>query len=172
MRFLKRYLRSPELVLAIANFGLMVWVFGMDGLDTWVDPVFSTISALLPFSGTAVDMIATVVILAALAPLMLPLTWIILVAAAFEIIGFDDWQPLVWWSVPGSVLWGVCVAYLYRLVRTGDRQASKAAFLTWQIQATPRPKCPHCGQPMPHEGAGDYIVASDSSDVATVEADV
>lgn len=162
-----RYLRSPEFVLAIIDFLIVLVLFGFEAID-WIADEIEPAFAILPFSAVVNEWIFIGVLLGFLATVMLPISWVVLLAAVLEVVSIDDESTFVLLALPSSVLWGFGVAFLYRVLKTSSYASARAATLHWRVRVSPAvfTPCPHCGQPMP---VGDEPVEANAVEANDVE---
>lgn len=156
MRVIARYFRSPEFVLAITNFAVMVLLFAYEQIDYLIEWIIEPFGSAV-ILGNLGYTIGAVVFFFVTAPLLLPLTTVVWIAAVFEFIMIDDYNTLLVVSAPNAVLWGFGAAFFFRLLHTYDLVAARSATLRWRTgrQYEPVSVCPHCGQKMPLSSKDD-----------------
>lgn len=162
MKVIARYFRSPEFVLAITNFAVMVSLFAYEQVDTLAEWLIEPFASA-PMLGNFGEMVGIVVFFFITAPLLLPLTTVVFVAAVFEFITIDDYNTLLAVSIPNAVLWGFGAAFFFRLLQTYDSVAARSAALQWRTgrQYEPLSVCPHCGQKMPTSPSESEVSVTD-----------
>lgn len=134
-----RALLVPEVALAILNACILAYLFidQIRGVEVLYD-VYRSATQLLPVT---IDRSLTEIVFGfLLAPVMLPVTFFVIMPMVYLNVARSDWgMVLVLGSIlPNAILWGEFTMYFYRLIRTGSHREARSQMFTWWRRGKPQ----------------------------------